>query len=133
MTCSYGERERIDNCEIHYTNNERDSYELMFNAPVVVFMLYIQITEQCMREESRSNDSLCDSCEHFLLALKLEVPRKLDSVVEKTREAAREYIPYYNSVDGYICEFFGRTLRRLSTTLLGVLYPRQACAMIMMC
>ncbi|KAJ1345927.1 hypothetical protein KIN20_000567 [Parelaphostrongylus tenuis] len=106
----------------------------MFNVLIIVFVFHIHIAEQCMREREKvHNDTLCDSCEHFLSVLKLEVPRKLESVLEKTRETAREYVPYYNSIDGYICDFFGKSLHRLSTMLFSNLYPRQVCAMIMLC
>ncbi|KAL6736402.1 hypothetical protein Aduo_006759 [Ancylostoma duodenale] len=125
---------------------------------LLAFLLLVRIAEQCSAgknnpldppcpedhrsdpkeepldpDDHPSDSSLCRSCREFLTQLKLAAPRKLDSAVDGTRTAAREYLPFYNYVDSTIIEFFAFCVQCSSRWFLGFIDPRRECTRLYLC
>ncbi|EYB96438.1 hypothetical protein Y032_0150g2754 [Ancylostoma ceylanicum] len=84
-------------------------------------------------DDHPSDSSLCRSCREFLTQLKLAAPRKLDSAVDGTRTAARDYLPFYNYVDSTIIEFLSICVQSTSRWILGCIDPRRECTRLYLC
>ncbi|KHJ91210.1 hypothetical protein OESDEN_08928 [Oesophagostomum dentatum] len=124
--------------------------------PLLVFIMLIlsHISEQCSAgkdnpqqphqphqaqhrrpppKKPRQGSSLCLSCEDFLTEFKLAVPQKIDTALDGTRKAARDYLPFYSYMDSAIVDFFAGCVQSGSKRVFEYIDPRRECTRLMLC
>ncbi|CAJ0605209.1 unnamed protein product [Cylicocyclus nassatus] len=85
------------------------------------------------RKQAPPGSALCRSCEDFLTELRIGAPKKLDLVMDRTRAAAREFLPFYSHVDGVIVDFLSGCVQSSARWIFKLINPRRECTRLMLC